>query len=308
MLGGKRGIEPIGVARRNGYLNLHQVVGQSLLKLLPCFAAISGLEQSSMRALILIAVFPWAESRLPRSRVDYIWMRRIEFHVRAAGVFIFVKDLLPALSAVGRAEDSTLFVRSIRMAEHRGEKPVGVARIHCKRRNLLTVTKAQMLPRLARIARAIDSVADREIGTMQPFATRYVDDVAVRGSHGNSADRLRRLAVEDGIPGASIIGGLPNSAVHLADVEDVRLPGNTRRCARAATAERAHKSPMQIRAPTCRRRLTGSRSLRKSNGGERQAEEQTECEPVCTTITKGGKMHGSMTPGDERSRRDIVKG
>src|ERR1035437_10488228 len=118
-----------------------------------------------MRAVILVAVFPWAKARLPQRGIDHIGMRRINHNIGAAGVCIFIEHLLPALPAVGGAKDTTLFIGTIRRADHGGKKSIGVARIDDQRRNLLSIAEAQMLPRLSRIARPINAVSHREIWT-----------------------------------------------------------------------------------------------------------------------------------------------
>jgi len=69
---------------------------------------------------------------------------------------------------------------------------------------------------------------------MQPFAARDINNVGVRGGYGDGADRLRGLVIEDGIPGAAIVIGLPYSAVDLAYVENIWLAGNAGSGSRAA--------------------------------------------------------------------------
>ena len=46
----------------------------------------------------------------------------------------------------------------------------GIARVHDDLRNLLAIAQAEVRPCLARVGRLVDSVAGREIGTLQALA------------------------------------------------------------------------------------------------------------------------------------------
>ena len=125
------------------------------------------------------------------------------------------------------------------MAEHRGEDPIRIVRIDGERRDLLAVAQAEVRPGAAGVGRSVDAVAHREVGALQPLAAADVDDVRIRRRHRDRADRLRRLVVEDGLPGAPVVVGPPDAAVADADVEDIRMrparrPGPA--CARRGTA------------------------------------------------------------------------
>src|SRR4051812_43283772 len=106
-----------------------------------------------------------------------------------------------------------------------------------------------MLPGFPRVRRLVNPIAHRQIGPMQSFAARYIDDLAVRRSHGDRADRLCRLAIEYRLPGAAVVVGLPPPAIHLAHVEDIRLAPSPSRRARAPAAKRPHQPPMQVGTP-----------------------------------------------------------
>ena len=110
------------------------------------------------------------------------------------------------LAAVGRAEDAALRVRAVRMAEHRDEDAVGIARIDGDLRDLLAVAQAEVRPGLAGVGGLVDAVADGEVGALQAFAAADVDDVRVRRRDRERADRAGRLVVEDRLPGAAVVG------------------------------------------------------------------------------------------------------
>src|SRR5213075_3177697 len=101
-----------------------------------------------------------------------------------------------------------------------------------------------MGPSLARVRRFVDSVPNREIGTVQALAAGDVHDVWIRRSHGDGADRLCRFPIKDGVPGAAVVVGLPYSAVNLADVKHIGLARNSRRGARPASAEWSNHPPV----------------------------------------------------------------
>ena len=66
------------------------------------------------------------------------------------------------------------------------------------------------------------------------------------GAHRDGADRLRRLVVEDRIPGAAVVVRLPDAAVDLPHVEDIGLAGHAGGGARPAAAERADHAPAHL--------------------------------------------------------------
>ena len=100
----------------------------------------------------------------------------------------------------------------------------------------------QVLPRVGGL---VDAVAVGEIGPLQALAAADVDDVRVGRRDGEGADGAGRLVVEDRLPGAAVVGGLPDAAVVDADVEDVGLAGHAGGADGAAAAERADHAPAQ---------------------------------------------------------------
>ena len=146
-------------------------------------------------------------------------------------------------AAVGRAVEAALRIRAVRMSEHGDEEPVGIARVDGDLRNLLAVAQAEMRPGLAGVGGFVDAVADGEVGPLQALAAADVDDVRIGGRDGDGADGAGRLVVEDRIPGAAVVGRLPDAAVAHADVEDVRLAGDAGGGLGASAAMRADRAP-----------------------------------------------------------------
>ena len=65
---------------------------------------------------------------------------------------------------------------------------IRVARIDGDLRNLLPIAQAKMRPRLSRVRRFVDAVADRKVGTLQAFAAADVNDIRIRRRHRDTTD------------------------------------------------------------------------------------------------------------------------
>ena len=160
------------------------------------------------------------------------------------------------------------------MAEHGREHPIGITWIDGDLWNLLSIAQAELGPALARVGRLVDTVADRQVGAMQPFTGTHVNDIRIRRCDRDRADRAGRLIVEDRHPGAASIGCLPHTAVVHADVEDVRLVGYAGRRFGATAAERTDGPPAHL-GEECgvdRRRRLDDRLDRSGVRGRRSRE------------------------------------
>ena len=104
---------------------------------------------------------------------------------------------------------------------------IGIVRVDDDLRDLLAIAQSEVPPGLAGVGGFVDAVAHGEIGALKAFAAADVDDVRIGRGDGDGADGAGGLAVEDGMPGAAEIVGLPDAAVVDADVEDIRLTGDT---------------------------------------------------------------------------------
>ncbi len=133
------------------------------------------------------------------------------------------------------------------MAEDRREDVVRILRVDRQLGDLLAVGQAAVRPGESAVAGAVDAVADRQVRPAQPLAARHVDDGGVGGRDRDRADRLRLLLIEDRLPGAPGVAGLPDATVDRADVEDVGLRGDARHRPGAPAAQRADHAPAEIR-------------------------------------------------------------
>ena len=104
-----------------------------------------------------------------------------------------------------------------------------------------------MRPGFPRISRFVDAIAYREIGTLQSFPAANINDIRIGRRNRDASDGARRLFVEDRRPRAAVVISLPNAAVNLCDVEDVRLRWHTGDRARAASAKWANAAPVKRR-------------------------------------------------------------
>ena len=126
------------------------------------------------------------------------------------------------------------------------EEPIRITRINRYLRDLLPLSQAQVDPRCAAVGGLVNSIADRQIRTMQPLTAAHVNDIGIRRRHFDRADGAGRLLVKDGLPGPAKVIGLPNAAIHRSHVEDIRLARHARDRTRAATTKRADISPLHV--------------------------------------------------------------
>src|ERR1700733_2117528 len=128
--------------------------------------------------------------------------------------------------------------------------------------------QAEMLPGLSRIGRLVDSIAHGKIGTMQAFSTARIHNVGVGRRNCNGANRLRRLMIENRIPGAAVVVALPNSAVHLSNIENIRFTWNSSGRARAPSAKRPNHSPVEFLECVVGKRDLSARMQRGQSKGK----------------------------------------
>src|SRR5258705_598300 len=112
--------------------------------------------------------------------------------------------------------------------------------------DLLPISQTKMLPRATTIGGFVDTIASREIGTPQTFPAAHVNDFRIRRRNSKRSHRTCGLIVEDRAPGASVIGGLPHSAVVRGHVENVGLSWDTANRNPAPAPKGSDQSPVQF--------------------------------------------------------------
>ncbi len=167
-------IDAVGV-RRDGDANLSiGSLGQAVLfEALPGCSAIARAIEPAARAAARHA--PRRAPCLPQRCKQNVGIMRIESHVDAASVFVLVQNFLPGLTAVGRAEDAALRVRTIGMAEGRNKCNVRIRGIHDDFADGARVAQSHVLPGLAAIQRLVHAVAVRDVAANAGLARPHVE-------------------------------------------------------------------------------------------------------------------------------------
>src|ERR1017187_8470875 len=124
-----------------------------------------------------------------------------------------------------------------------------------------------MHPRLARIRRAIDAVSYGKVRPMQALPAGYVDDSAVGRRNRDRTDGLRILILKDRAPRAARIGGLPYTAINLANIKDVRFIRHSNCSPSAAATKGTDHPPAHVGHET--RSLSSNVSSRKQTRKEK---------------------------------------
>src|ERR1700693_281664 len=96
---------------------------------MPVISSVGRFEKATAGFAVFVPVFPGALANSPHRGVHDVGICGIDLNIRAAGVLIFAEGFLPGLAAVGGCEDSALFVWAVGVAQHSGEKVIGIARV-----------------------------------------------------------------------------------------------------------------------------------------------------------------------------------
>jgi hypothetical protein len=132
------------------------------------------------------------------------------------------------------------------MSERRDVDEIGILGMNDDAADLLRVGESDARPRLPAIDRFEHPLALRDIGAHVRLARSDVDHLRIRRRDRNRPDRTDRLRVEDGMPRAAGIHGLPHSAIHAAEVEVLRLTRDSADGEHASGAERSDEAPVKI--------------------------------------------------------------
>ncbi len=293
---GDRGVDAAGIGRGKAKVDLNDRlglrrrrggVGGEEMELAPGRAAVGRFVEAAVRTAPG-GVLPRALAGFPETGVDDGRVLGIEGELGAARVLVDVEDALERPAAVEGAVDAAFLVRAVGMAEDGGEEAVGAARIDDDLRDLLAVPEAEVGPGPAGVGRFVDAVADREVGPLEALTARDVDDVRVRGRDGDGPDRARRLVVEDGAPGAAVVGRLPDAAVANAHVEDVGLRWDAGYGPGAPGAVGPDRAPAHLGEELLVKRLGGERG--RSEDGGREQEEGRRCQETDDETGYGGSV------------------
>ena len=259
-------VDRVRVARGDGEIRLKDR-GKPVAELLPRRATVDGLEDPTARAAEG-AAFDEALLLLPERGVHDVRIARIDLDVVGAGVLVLVQHFLKRPTAIGRAEDAALLVRPVGMAEGGDEEAIGIVRIDCDHRDHLRVVETEIRPALSSVRGLIEAIPGREVGSNDPCARADVDHIRIGGRDADGADRPGTLVVEEGMPGGTVVGRPPDTAVVEADVGDVRLARDTGHRASASGPGGADLTPTHLRERIGRLRAGDRREGQKGEKGE----------------------------------------
>jgi hypothetical protein len=142
-------------------------------------------------------------------------------------------------------------------------------------RDHLAVAQAEVGPRLAGIGGFVHAVTRSQIWADDAGARADIDDVGIRGRHGDRADRAGRLVVEQRQPVGAVVGRAPHAAIVEAGVEHVGLAGHAVQRPGATATGRANAAPVHLAVGAGRRSVgVGSRRLCVCRGRQR---DQAKC-------------------------------
>ena len=199
----------------------------------------------------------------PHGRVDDVRITGIELHVDRAGRVTHMERTGPGAAAVGGAVHAACVGRAERVADRGHECDARVGGMHAHRADVADVLEADVRPRLARVARLPDALADRDVGAEAVRAGARVDDVRVGVgdidvAHGADGD----LPVGDVRPVGAGVGGLPDAATGGAEVEGVGFLIHARHRSDATAACGADHAPAEL----VERRWRGDRRDGRGDG------------------------------------------
>ena len=241
------GVDAARPARRHGEADASRLGGQAMAgDLRPVIAAVRRLVEAAAGTVGRRVDVPRGTAGLPQGGVEDLRVPRLEGEVDRSGVVVLAEHLLPAPAAVAGAEHAALRVGAVGVPQRRRVDDVRIARIDQHAPDLLRVGEADMGPGLAAVGGLVHAVPLGDVGAHVGLAAPDVDHPWVGGRDGQRADRADRLRIEDRLPGAAGVAGLPHAAVDAAEVEMLRLLRHAGHRQHAPAAERAEQAPVQV--------------------------------------------------------------
>src|SRR5439155_22033668 len=137
---------------------------------------------------------------------------RIDREIGEARVRVDELDVGPRLAAVGGLVDSALRVRAEQVSWNGRVDGVRVLRVDLDARDRLSLLQSHAREGLAAVGRLVDAVSDRRALPVVRFPGPDPHDVRVLLADGDVADRSRRVALEDRLPGRPVVDALPDAA------------------------------------------------------------------------------------------------
>lgn len=102
-----------------------------------------------------------------------------------------------------------------------------------------------MRPARTAVGRFVNTVANREVGSLESLTAAGIDDLRIAWRYRERADRTSWFAIEDRHPSAARVVALPNATVDGAYKEEIWLIRRPIDCDRAPSAQRTDEPPVQ---------------------------------------------------------------
>ena len=137
----------------------------------------------------------------------------------AAGVFVGKKYAVPVLAAIGGPKHAAILLRARGAPERARVYDLRIRGIYDNAPNAPGFVETHVRPRLAGIQGLVHAVAHHvDIANRPSLAGTRPDDIRRGWRHGERADGLYRLVIEDRRPVIASIGRLPHAAGRSAGV------------------------------------------------------------------------------------------
>ena len=223
-----QGVDPIRVRGSHADADLsHRQLWQTVpLELGPGVAAISRHVDPAAGSAALAA--PGVDHDLPHPREED--PRVVRIHLQAGGprVLVHEEHVLPGLTAVLGAEDSSLGLRSVRVSQRCHIDEVRVFWVDDDPRGAARPRETHVAPRFTAVGGLVDAGAEGDVRADVGLARAHPDDIGIRRRHRDRPDGVVRLVVEDGAPADASVLRLPEAARSGAGVIGQRIPEHTR--------------------------------------------------------------------------------
>src|SRR5260370_35942839 len=156
------------------------------------------------------------------------------------------RTLLPSTAAVRAIEVAALVADLAVSAEVGDEHDVGIRGMNADFRDRIRVGKADMRPRLARVARFVDAVPGHDVAAYARLAHADEHDVRIRLRNGDGADRRALdLTVGHRRPCAGAVDRFPEPAADRAEIRLLRTSLDARHRNRSAAAPGSDAAPVE---------------------------------------------------------------
>src|SRR4029453_3292075 len=216
---------------------------------------------------------PRVHDDLPGAGDEDVRIVRVHGQTRAARVSVHEEHPIPRVTAVGRAKNTALLLRTGRASKDAREHDLRVRRVDDDLADASAFGQPALLPRRAGVRGLVDSITHDVAWTDGPrLPGTRPDDVRIGKSDGERSDRLHRLRIENRRERLAAIGRLPDATRRRARAVRSRVtryaggrrdpPG--RRGAHVAEAQWLHRSVLRRREAV---------TLRGHGRGERQQDD-----------------------------------